>query len=39
MSSGKKSVLLILLILLVDQVLKIWVKTHMDDRTGNSHLW
>jgi len=29
MSLGKKSVLLILLILFVDQVLKIWVKTHM----------
>ena len=29
MSLGKKSVLLILLILLVDQILKIWVKTHM----------
>jgi signal peptidase II len=29
MSLGKKSVLFILLILLVDQVLKIWVKTHM----------
>jgi signal peptidase II len=29
MSSGKKSVLLILLILFVDQLLKIWVKTHM----------
>ena len=30
MSSGKKSVLLIMLILTVDQVLKIWVKTHME---------
>lgn len=30
MSLGKKSVLLILLILFVDQVLKIWVKTHME---------
>jgi signal peptidase II len=29
MSSGKKSVLFILLILLIDQVLKIWIKTHM----------
>ena len=29
MSSGKKSLLLILLILLADQVLKIWVKTTM----------
>jgi signal peptidase II len=29
MSLGKKSVLLILLILLIDQFLKIWVKTHM----------
>ncbi len=29
MSSGKKSVILIFLILFVDQVLKIWVKTHM----------
>ena len=29
MSLGKKSVLLILLILLVDQILKFWVKTHM----------
>lgn len=29
MSLGKKSVLLILLILLADQALKIWVKTHM----------
>jgi signal peptidase II len=29
MSSGKKSVLLILLILIVDQTLKIWIKTHM----------
>jgi signal peptidase II len=29
MSLGKKSVLLILLILLADQILKIWVKTHM----------
>ena len=30
MSLRKKSVLLILLILFVDQVLKIWVKTHME---------
>jgi signal peptidase II len=30
MSLGKKSVLLILLILIADQVLKIWVKTHME---------
>jgi signal peptidase II len=30
MSIGKKSVLFILMILLVDQVLKIWVKTHME---------
>jgi signal peptidase II len=29
MSLGKKSVLLILFILFIDQVLKIWVKTHM----------
>jgi signal peptidase II len=29
MSSGKKSVLFIILILLVDQFLKIWIKTHM----------
>jgi signal peptidase II len=29
MSLGKKSVLLILLILIVDQILKIWIKTHM----------
>ncbi len=29
MSSGKKAILLILLILIADQVLKIWVKTHM----------
>lgn len=29
MSLGKKSVLLILLILIADQFLKIWVKTHM----------
>lgn len=29
MSSGKKAVLLIVLILLADQILKIWVKTHM----------
>ena len=29
MSLGKKSIFLILLILLIDQVLKIWVKTHM----------
>jgi signal peptidase II len=27
---GKKSVLMIILILFVDQVLKIWVKTHME---------
>jgi signal peptidase II len=30
MSSGKKSVLLILFILIADQFLKIWVKTHME---------
>jgi len=30
MSSGKKSILFIILILLVDQVLKIWIKTHME---------
>ena len=30
MSLGKKSVLFILLILFIDQVLKIWVKTHME---------
>jgi len=29
MSLGKKSVLLIILILIADQILKIWVKTHM----------
>ena len=29
MTTGKKSVLFILLILLADQVLKIWVKTHL----------
>lgn len=29
MSTGKKSILLILLILMIDQTLKIWVKTHM----------
>ena len=29
MSLGKKSVLFILLILFADQILKIWVKTHM----------
>jgi signal peptidase II len=29
MSAGKKSILLIALILVVDQILKIWVKTHM----------
>lgn len=29
MSAAKKSVLLILLILLADQVFKIWIKTHM----------
>jgi signal peptidase II len=30
MSLGKKSILFILLILIVDQVLKIWVKTHFE---------
>lgn len=30
MSLGKKSVLFIVLILLADQVLKIWIKTHME---------
>jgi signal peptidase II len=30
MSLGKKAVFFILLILLVDQVLKIWIKTHME---------
>ena len=30
MSLGKKSLLLILLILIADQILKIWVKTHME---------
>jgi signal peptidase II len=29
MSAGKKSILLIALILIVDQIFKIWVKTHM----------
>jgi len=29
MSLGKKSILLIILILIVDQILKIWVKTHL----------
>ena len=29
MSSGKKSILLVILVLIADQVLKIWVKTHM----------
>ena len=29
MSLGKKSILLIILILVADQILKIWVKTHM----------
>jgi signal peptidase II len=29
MSSGKKAILLIALILIADQILKIWVKTHM----------
>lgn len=29
MSLGKKSLLLITLILIVDQILKIWIKTHM----------
>jgi signal peptidase II len=30
MSLGKKSVLFVILILIVDQILKIWVKTHME---------
>jgi signal peptidase II len=30
MSSGRKAVLLIILILILDQILKIWVKTHME---------
>jgi signal peptidase II len=30
MSAGKKAVFLIILILIADQVLKIWVKTHME---------
>ena len=30
MSTGKKSIFFILLILLCDQILKIWVKTHME---------
>lgn len=30
MSLGKKSVLFIVLILVVDQILKIWIKTHME---------
>ncbi|MBK7132138.1 MAG: lipoprotein signal peptidase [Bacteroidales bacterium] len=30
MSLGKKSVLFIILILIIDQILKIWVKTHME---------
>jgi signal peptidase II len=29
MSAGKKSILLIALILIADQILKIWIKTHM----------
>lgn len=29
MSLGKKSILFIILILVIDQVLKIWIKTHM----------
>lgn len=29
MSSGKKAILLIILLLIADQALKIWVKTHM----------
>lgn len=29
MSAGKKSILLIVLILIADQILKFWVKTHM----------
>ncbi len=30
MSLGKKSAILILLILIIDQTLKIWIKTHME---------
>ncbi len=30
MSLGKKSVLFIILILIIDQILKIWVKTHLE---------
>jgi signal peptidase II len=30
MSSGKKAVFLIVMILVADQILKIWVKTHME---------
>lgn len=30
MSSGKKSVMLIVIILVIDQTLKIWIKTHME---------
>ena len=30
MSLGKKSVLFIVLILIIDQILKIWIKTHME---------
>ena len=30
MTQGKKSILLILMILFIDQALKIWVKTHME---------
>jgi signal peptidase II len=30
MSSGKKAVILIFIILILDQILKIWVKTHME---------
>jgi len=30
MSSGKKSVMLVVLILIIDQTLKIWIKTHME---------
>jgi len=29
MSTGKKAVLLVILILIADQILKLWVKTHM----------
>lgn len=29
MSSGKKAIVLILIIVIIDQILKIWVKTHM----------